>query len=213
MSNDMPNHSHFTPTPTPFDDHTKVKLDVGGVHFSTTTTTLTSESNSMLAAMFSGRYPLQRDKHGHIFIDRDGNSFHHILNWLRNKKVPSLSSAELDSLMMEAEYFQLKELIAALITRKKELMTPIEVPPKRDVLNSETRVLTIVNGWSSYPGISIDTAQQRIQQAIDSQEKDGWTFINSSVETCKAREEQSTGVSTNVNLVHLFFKNNNLPKT
>lgn len=38
----------------------KIKLDVGGVHYSTTITTLTSQPESMLAAMFSGRHAIQK---------------------------------------------------------------------------------------------------------------------------------------------------------
>lgn len=34
--------------------------------------------------MFSGRYPLQKDKDNNYFIDRDGSHFSHILNYLRD---------------------------------------------------------------------------------------------------------------------------------
>ena len=73
------------------------------------------------------------------------------------------------------------------------------------LLTAETKVVTIVNGWSSLLGINIDKAQIRIQHTITEQEKEGWLFINSSVECCKSRKE-SGGIYTNVNLVHLFFK-------
>jgi len=63
--------------------------DVGGVFFTTTLSTLNSEPDSMLSAMFSGRYPIEMDEDMRIFIDRDGRYFQHILNWLRNKKVPN----------------------------------------------------------------------------------------------------------------------------
>lgn len=38
-----------------------IKLNVGGKRFTTTLTTLTSDKDSMLAAMFSGRYSLEKD--------------------------------------------------------------------------------------------------------------------------------------------------------
>ncbi len=37
----------------------KIKLDVGGKRFLTTSTTLCMDNNSMLAAMFSGRYKVE----------------------------------------------------------------------------------------------------------------------------------------------------------
>ena len=51
----------------------KVKLDIGGVLFTTARSTLKTCKDSLLAAMFSGRYMLQPDEHqGTFFIDRDG---------------------------------------------------------------------------------------------------------------------------------------------
>lgn len=39
----------------------QIKLDVGGEHYTTSLTTLTSAPNSMLAAMFSGKIANQHD--------------------------------------------------------------------------------------------------------------------------------------------------------
>jgi len=50
---------------------------------------------------------------------------------------------------------------------------------------AETKVITIVNSWSSFPGINIDHAQQRIQHAIDENEKDGWMFVSSTTESVR----------------------------
>lgn len=48
-----------------------VTLNVGGQLYTTSLQTLVKEE-SMLAAMFSGRYKLTPDKDGNYFIDRDG---------------------------------------------------------------------------------------------------------------------------------------------
>jgi predicted nucleic acid-binding Zn-ribbon protein len=48
-----------------------VTLNVGGQTYTTSLQTLVKEE-SMLAAMFSGRYKLTPDKDGNYFIDRDG---------------------------------------------------------------------------------------------------------------------------------------------
>lgn len=44
---------------------------------------------------------------GYIFVDRDGKHFRHILNWLRDGVVPTLSDSEYAELLREAEYYQL----------------------------------------------------------------------------------------------------------
>ena len=72
----------------------KVKLNIGGIRYETSVTTLVKDGQSMLAAMFSGLYPLSPDPDdGSIFIDRDGTHFRYIL-----KYVP-LSSFTLERLM------------------------------------------------------------------------------------------------------------------
>ena len=48
----------------------KVKLDVGGFHFTTSRSTLTKFPNTMLGSMFSGRFSLKCDEDGSYFIDR-----------------------------------------------------------------------------------------------------------------------------------------------
>jgi hypothetical protein len=66
----------------------RVKLNVGGVKYETTLTTLTADGDdSMLGSMFSGRHELHPNEDGEVFIDRDGKHFGHILNVLRNSSV------------------------------------------------------------------------------------------------------------------------------
>ncbi|XP_052237969.1 BTB/POZ domain-containing protein KCTD7-like [Dreissena polymorpha] len=59
-----------------------VDLNVGGTHFTTTLSTLTKYPDSMLAAMFSGRHVINKDKDGRYVIDCDGTVFKHILEFL-----------------------------------------------------------------------------------------------------------------------------------
>ena len=66
----------------------RVKLNVGGVKYETTLTTLTADGdNSMLGSMFSGRHELHTNDDGEVFIDRDGTHFGYILNMLRDANV------------------------------------------------------------------------------------------------------------------------------
>ena len=96
----------------------RVKLDVGGHVYTTSTLTLTKDQESMLAAMFSGRHSIQRENDGSYFIDRDGTHFRYILNYLRDGgfKDGALPSDRgiLIELLTEAEYYQLSGLSALL---------------------------------------------------------------------------------------------------
>uniref|UniRef100_A0A803NCW2 Potassium channel tetramerisation-type BTB domain-containing protein n=1 Tax=Chenopodium quinoa TaxID=63459 RepID=A0A803NCW2_CHEQI len=44
---------------------------------------------------------------GYIFVDRDGEHFRHILNWLRDGMIPNLKDSDYAELLREAEYYQL----------------------------------------------------------------------------------------------------------
>jgi len=126
----------------------QVRLDVGGYKYSTTLTTLTADPNSMLAAMFSGRFPVEKNEEGCVFIDRDGRYFHHILNWLRNGALPPFdSTSEQESLLMEAKYYQIASLVEFL-TVSDSLPSSMEggVPGEKFTLKE---ILLLVNSVPS----------------------------------------------------------------
>ncbi|XP_068309591.1 FH protein interacting protein FIP2-like [Pyrus communis] len=103
------------------DSSSLVHLNVGGKKFSTTVGTLTqSEPDSMLAAMFSGPHTLRQDKKGYVFIDRDGEHFRHILNWLRDGEIPKLEASQYAELVMEAKYYQLLGLFVGILVLKSK---------------------------------------------------------------------------------------------
>ena len=60
-----------------------IHLNIGAMKYSTSLSTVTSQPESMLGAMFSGRHTLTTADDYH-FIDRDGHHFRHILNFLRD---------------------------------------------------------------------------------------------------------------------------------
>jgi len=124
----------------------QLKLDVGGIKFSTTLTTLTADPNSMFAAMFSGRFPVEKNEEGYIFIDRDGHYFNHILNWLRNGYIPPIGcSTEQEHLLIEAKYYQISSLV--------EFLT---VPPQNKYTLKE--LLLLINSVSSKKKVQIPSA-------------------------------------------------------
>ncbi|KPU72642.1 uncharacterized protein Dana_GF21506, isoform B [Drosophila ananassae] len=88
-----------------------VKLNVGGSLYYTTVGTLTKHNDTMLSAMFSGRMEVLTDSEGWILIDRCGNHFGIILNFLRDSTVPlPETNKEIAELHAEAKYYCITEL-------------------------------------------------------------------------------------------------------
>jgi hypothetical protein len=100
-----------------------VDLNVGGTLYSTSRATLL-RYDSMLARMFSGRHEVKRRADGRVFIDRDGERFRHILNYLRDGDldVELLDEATRKGLKREAAFFCLPELEALLDKRNEEAL-------------------------------------------------------------------------------------------
>ena len=92
-----------------------VKLNVGGQHLTTSVQTLKKDPNSMLAAMFSGKFEMKPSEDGSFFIDRDGTYFRFILNYLRNGELILPEGATfLKELEAEAKFYQLQGILDEL---------------------------------------------------------------------------------------------------
>ena len=126
-----------------------VKLNVGGQHFTTSVQTLTKDPNSMLAAMFSGRFDMKPSEDGSFFIDRDGTHFRFILNFLRTGKLTLPEGATfIKELEEEAECYQIQGLIDELRTAKLTVKVGTPDEPFREstiLMNVEHR--KILKGW------------------------------------------------------------------
>lgn len=111
----------------------QVHLSIGGKKYTTTIDTLTQrEPDSMLAAMFSGRHSVSHDQDtGVVFLDRDGKHFRHILNWLRDGAICTLTVPEYEQLLKEAEYYQIVGLVdhinKVLFRNKEQEMAEAEL--------------------------------------------------------------------------------------
>jgi len=128
-----------------------ITLNVGGHHFTTSVQTLTNDSNSMLAAMFSGRFELEPCEDGAFFIDRDGTYFRYILNYLRTGKLTLPKDATfLKELQEEAEFYQIQGIIDELIffESKLSVSTPSEALVESKILINEEHQ-SILKDWLS----------------------------------------------------------------
>ena len=126
-----------------------VKLNVGGQHFTTSVQTLTKDPNSMLAAMFSGRFDMKPSEDGSFFIDRDGTHFRFILNFLRTGKLTLPEGVTfIKELEEEAEFYQIQGLIDALRSAKLtvKVCTPDE-PFRESTILMNVGHRKILKGW------------------------------------------------------------------
>jgi hypothetical protein len=62
----------------------RVVLDIGGFRYTTSVQTLRRLPHNFFDAYFSGRYAMDRYEDGSIFIDRDGEHFGHVLEYMRD---------------------------------------------------------------------------------------------------------------------------------
>lgn len=81
-------------------------LNVGGAKFSARRSTLTRVDDSFFSNLLSGRYPLQLDSKGRIFIDRPPKPFEVILDFLRTGKWYLPESPQLRKMVIdEADFY------------------------------------------------------------------------------------------------------------
>ena len=100
-----------------------ITLDVGGHHFVTSLATLTKYPDTYFSGLFSGKYTLLKNGDA-IFIDRDGTHFRLVLNFLRSGKIQMpTDTQERNELMLEAEFYCLREAIEASIVRERKAIT------------------------------------------------------------------------------------------
>jgi hypothetical protein len=97
-----------------------LELNVGGVVYTTTRTTLMKQKGTLLCSLSSGKYNIMRDEQGRYFIDRDGNIFRYILNFLRSGYIGDLSRKELMLLRPEAEFYSIRSLLTIIDNKLKE---------------------------------------------------------------------------------------------
>ena len=100
-----------------------ISINVGGTIFTTSTTSLTQDPESMLAKMCNTDLPHERDASGNIFLDRNPKTFSVIIEFLRTGKLFHEGvDCTLEQLEVEADYFGLVGLVAMI----KQLKSPID---------------------------------------------------------------------------------------
>ncbi|XP_076809098.1 BTB/POZ domain-containing protein KCTD5-like [Clavelina lepadiformis] len=112
-----------------------IKLNVGGQHFVTTTTTLSKYPKSFLYRLCQEEPDLNSDKDetGAYLIDRDATYFGPILNFLRHGKLVVNKDLAEEGVLEEAEFYNIAELIRLVKERIRERDHRIVQPPGKHV--------------------------------------------------------------------------------
>eukprot|EP01116_Phalansterium_solitarium_P009843 TRINITY_DN24180_c0_g1_i1.p1 TRINITY_DN24180_c0_g1~~TRINITY_DN24180_c0_g1_i1.p1 ORF type:complete len:407 (-),score=71.37 TRINITY_DN24180_c0_g1_i1:216-1436(-) len=131
-----------------------VKLNVGGIQHTAARSTLTKYSDSMLGAMFSGKFGVTTDDEGRAFIDRDGKLFDHVLSFLRNGQwlVPS-EPVLVERLRLEAEFFGLPWPEPTLVLASVRLV--LQIQPE-DYDDDRSPDILNIAAWNSFLVVGID---------------------------------------------------------
>jgi hypothetical protein len=87
-------------------------LNVGGVYFVTSRTTLTAGDHFFRALV------ADNEETAEYFVDRDPTYFRHVLNWMRGVRLLPEDNVALQELQWEADYYVMHDLRDAIIKCK-----------------------------------------------------------------------------------------------
>jgi hypothetical protein len=120
-------------------DNAPVHIDVGGCIYTSSLETLTKFPESRITKMFNGTIPIVLDTlKQHYFIDRDGKTFRHVLNYMRTNRLALPENFnQYESLLDEAKYYELDSLIKLIEEKQQESKLKLNLRISNDLNGTE----------------------------------------------------------------------------
>ena len=89
------NRKYKASTSIPNETNEVIKLNVGGVFFQTTLSTIMKDEDNLLVSLVTGKLDSHQHNDGFYYLDRDGTRFKNILNFLRDGMIPEKVFSEM----------------------------------------------------------------------------------------------------------------------
>lgn len=105
-----------------------VKLNVGGKLFLTSSQTLTMYSHTFFSSLLSGRFSSTKDEQGAYFIDRNGEIFGVILDFMRTGEFLVPQNIDIRMVEREARYYGLDDLVSQILI--------LQMPQEPEITNT-----------------------------------------------------------------------------
>lgn len=96
-----------------------IRLNIGGVQYTTTRATLSSRGSNFFGPLFDGKFGQLKDAFGAYFIDRNGRWFGPILDYLRQGVLLLPSDVKIEQIVEEAKFYAI-DLLPGLCGDIKE---------------------------------------------------------------------------------------------
>eukprot|EP01129_Flabellula_baltica_P012236 TRINITY_DN5495_c0_g1_i1.p1 TRINITY_DN5495_c0_g1~~TRINITY_DN5495_c0_g1_i1.p1 ORF type:complete len:258 (+),score=34.00 TRINITY_DN5495_c0_g1_i1:27-800(+) len=139
-----------------------IELNVGGTIYATSLDTLTKYPDSMLGVMFTRHLEMAvTDRKGRYFIDRDGQVFGVILNYLRTESLVVPKDMSLRSVVQEASFYGID-----LVAGQDEIFGLPDIDVGEHVNLHHMLTQTAHNRWSEYAHQSIRENMGKVVKSL-----------------------------------------------
>mmetsp|Transcript_35895 Transcript_35895/g.58025 ORF Transcript_35895/g.58025 Transcript_35895/m.58025 type:complete len:241 (+) Transcript_35895:103-825(+) len=154
-----------------------IRLNVGGRVFMSWKSTLTKYPNSYFWSMLSGRHKQALTNEGEYFIDRSGELFPVVLNFLRTSEVHIPHTTSKHSVQNEARYFGLydqmfgdenvqHELESVIATTLVKLLVPFRKSTELQIHERESIIIKKIGG-EGVGRLSVSVHQVDVNETLE----------------------------------------------
>eukprot|EP01083_Nonionella_stella_P078632 215280_1 len=195
-----------------------IKLNVGGVKYVTTKTTLLK--SGYFVALLSGNFAVDLDDEGAYFIDRNGKYFEYILDYMRSG-CTVIPSEYKTIVQIESDFFQIKlELNTSQLTQQK--LKSLTMPVFVEDCDINPIPIMVNNQWlrQTYKQFGLDAARSN-RNNVKWIQTSGGAHINSAsafaiyLVTEKGYEivsDETKNKEEDNHLIHLMPRKDTVPK-